>query len=398
MASSSHDPELPPPPLPIPVDLQSLLDWNPPELQMMKHEEGGTAAWGSRKPSFYDKHLTDQLILKRIQYHPDLATQIAGTVDEAIQTALANGGTLPPPGIRLMSKEDRKDYLLSVNRLVSRELPITMFYKEATAYLCLPIASTLALHPRYHKWMTILQWSVAPNTACFAISDASDGSLQFLHLDGDDETAEFRDAIHASMDPRVVETVRKLHKTHPDLAVWEMKSSTVGSAEVMLSLKGLANTGRPFPWVKCTCDGKEHSTDMIAIENTRAGPDAPTTPWKFPKVYEEFSESSLTEESEDEKIGAPVGDDSPIMASPHPTADLTGLSRSSPLTSTDRSETEKATVVPKAKEKQREDNRGPSRIPAKRKHDDPHKEQDTITAGHFLQQVSNAGKPQDTRR
>ena len=387
MESSSHNPELPQPPPPIPAALQSMLDWNPPELRFKTYEEGGTVARQSRKPSFYDKHLPDELILKYLQHHPDLAAQIAETVDEAIRTALADGGTLPPPGGRLMDDEDREYHLGGFSVAMSKELPIASYYDKATAHLCLPIASTLVLHPKHHKWGTILEWSMTPNAGGFAIAD---GSLQFRDLD---ENPLFRDKMHASMDPGMVETIDKLRKTYPDLGVWEVKSLTVGSADVMLSLKRLASTGRPFPWVKCTCDGTKHKTDrMDAIYETRAGPDAPDTPWTIPDVYKESSES------EDEKIGAPVGDDSPIMASPHPTADLTGLSRCSPLTSTDRSETAKATVVPKDKGKQREDNPHPSRIPAKHEHDGPYEEQNTLTAVHFIQQASNAGKLQDTRR
>jgi len=295
-----------------------------------------------------------------------------------------------------MSKVDRKLYVLGINRVVSMELPVISFYDKATAQFCLPVASTLVLHPKYHTWATILQWSTTPNARGFAISD---GSLQFLNLDRDDETAEFRDDVHASMDPRMVETVRKLRETYPDLAVWEMKSLTVGSAEVMLSIKGFARTGRCFPWDKCTCRGKSHKTDrMDAIKNTRAGPDAPITPWNIPDV--EPSESSVTEESDDEKIATTGGDDSTVMASPPPTADLAGTSYSSPLTdiSETKTETEKTSVVPKDKGKRREDDAGPSRIPAKRKRDGTYKGPDTITAGDLIQQASSAGKPQDPRR
>ena len=365
-----------------------MLDWNPPELRLQTHEEGGSISKKLREPSFYDRHLTNELILKNLQYHPDLAAQIAGTVDKAIQTALADGGTLPPPDTKLMDDKGRKNHLDGVDVVVSGELPITSFYKEATAHLCLPIASTLVFHPKHDIWATILQWSITPNARVFAIAD---GTLRLLNLD---PKPTFRDEIHASMGPHMVETVCKLQETYPDLAVWEMKSLTVGRAEVMLGIKRLASAGHPFKWDECTCDGSFHPIDrMDAVDNTRAGPDAPDTPWKIMDVYEDFTDSSVAEVSEDEKIGAPVGDDCPIMASPPPTADLTG-----PSTWTGRSETEKPSVVPKDKGKQREDNPGPSRAPAKRKRDGLYKEPATLTAEKFIQQVSNAGKPQDTRR
>lgn len=104
---------------------------------------------GTRK--FYDKHLTTDLVLDYLQYHPDLATQIASTVSTAIETVLADGRTLPPPGDKLMGEQGRRDHVRGVIHTMSCELPITLFYQLSTAQFCVPIVLTLALHPKMDR-------------------------------------------------------------------------------------------------------------------------------------------------------------------------------------------------------------------------------------------------------
>jgi hypothetical protein len=381
---------------PISKALQSLLDWNPPILQQQEHRAGGSMAktFGSRK--FYDKHLTTDLILKHLQYHPDLAAQIASTVDKAIEAALADGGTLPPPGGKLMEEEDRDDHVGGISTIMSREMPVTQFYQLATAQLCIPIASTLALHPKIGRWVSLLAWSMAPNAAGFAMAD---GSLQILPIYQDDDkkhkNAKVISDIKASMDPDMLKAVYKLRVAYPDLAVWEVKSLTAGDEEVMVGLKRSASAGRPFNWKTCFCDGKSHTVDhMDAVENTRAGPDAPSTPWTLPEVYEDLSQSvdaDADEGNENEARGDGGDNTSTVGGSPPVTADRE-YSTASVLT--DVSDTEGKAVTLKNKGKGREDDVGPSNIrrrpgksPTKRKRDGDYKSLASVNADTFIQQV-----------
>lgn len=375
----------------IPDALQSLLDWNPPVLRAQKHEKGGSIARKTGAPRFYNKHLTTDLVLKHLQYHPDLAAQIASTVDAAIEAALADGGTLPPSGGQLMEKRDRRDHIARLSHVMSRELPITSFYDKATAHHCTPIASTLALHPKMDRWLSLLHWSMVPNAAGFAITD---GSLQILEIDDDDDEEANEDSreviaeIKASMDPDMVDTVRKLAATYPDLAVWEMKSLTVGDEKVMVGLKRSASAGRPFNWVTCDCNGKEHKADyMDAVENTRAGPDVPSTdtPWTLPEIYEEATQSVFASDADDAEVNE-VGHDggdgpSTVRESPPVTAEDDFAA------SIVVSDTEEEATTPKGKG--REYVRGKSnRSPTKRKRDGHYRSRATITAEDFVQQVS----------
>ena len=364
----------------IPEALLSLLDWNPPELELQRHEEGGSPAKASRKPSFYDRHLTEKLILKRLQYHPDLAAEIATTVDAAIEAALeADGGTLPPSDGQLLSDEERDVLTFSINHIMSRELPITQFYKEATARLCLPVASTLALHPKYGRWLSLLHWSVVPNAGGFAISD---GSLQILDIDsGDQRTRKFRDQVKASMDPKMVETLRQLRSTYPDLAIWEVKSLTVGHSDVMIGLKKSAEAGRPFHWTSCFCDGNLHSPDkQDAVENTRAGPDAQNAPWRLPGIHDESTQPSYVAESGNND-DSNAGDAGP----PPTTLQMTVAESQLP----DRQ--------PKRPSRKGKNRAGDADLPfisegskAKRKRDESYKTINTLTAESFLQQVNHS--------
>lgn len=356
----------------IPGALQSLLDWNPPELELQKHKKGGSISKATGVRHFYDRHLTPDLILKHFQYHPQLAAQIASTVDAAIKDALADGGTLPPPGGKLLDEDDRNEHIAGLNHVMSRELPIAVFYGQATAQLCIPVASTLSFHPRHNKWSSLLSWSMAPNAAGFA---KADGSLQILDQnDGKDErTKKVRAQIRASMDPDMIETVRKLATTYPDLAVWEMKSLTVGDEDVMVGIKRSAMAHRPFIWNTCLCDGETYKIDrMDAVDNTRASPDAPSTPWTIPEICEELTQSLYASDADD---GNEIDT---IKASPPATADP-GYSTSSVLSDNEGSEAARAKDKGKGKEV--------SKSPTKRKRDNHYKSTATDIGESFVQQV-----------
>lgn len=398
-------PSTSPPTTPGPLiceELQSLLDWNPPELEPQEHENGGsvTKKIGSRK--FYDKHLTTDLILKHFQYHPDLAAQIASTVDTAIKAALADGGKLPPPGGQLMGPLDREEHIACLPHVISKALPITVFYDKVTSHLCIPIASTLALHPKHDRWLSLLVWSMVPNAGSFATAD---GSLQILNFDDNklgDATKKILSRIKANMDPGMLEAVRKLSTTYPDLAVWEMKSLTVGDEDVILGIKRLASSGRAFNWVTCRCDGAVHKMDrMDAVENTHAGPDAPSTPWILPEIYEESTQSTGLDSDADDfddgnengSKGARDDNTSTIRASPPLPADL----HYSTDSVVDADDTEGEVVASKDKGKSRVVDVGPSgvqkkagRSPTKRKRrDGRYQTLATVTAQSFVQQVKD---------
>jgi hypothetical protein len=238
------------------------------------------------------------------------------------------------------------------------------------------------------------------NASGFAMAD---GTLQFLEIDDEEEderTKQIRDEILESMDPHMVETLRKLAATYPDVAVWEMKSLTVGDEDVMVGLKRAASTGRPFNWATCLCDGNLHKRDrMAAVEGTRAGPDAPSTPWTSPDVYEEFSQSVYASDggaasgNEDDARDTGEGT-STLKASPPATvlADedaasiLTGVSDAEREVESPKDELAEGMVNDPGSSKK--SGKRPAKSPTKRKRrDDRHTSAASVNAETFIQQV-----------
>ena len=71
------------------------------------------------------------------------------------------------------------------------------------------------------------------------------------------------------------------------LAVWEMKSLTVGTAQVMKEIVELGQTHAKFPWKKCTLTPCKHQFWEIMGESREsydAGFDARSPPWTLPKI------------------------------------------------------------------------------------------------------------------
>jgi hypothetical protein len=267
--------------------LQYILDWNPQVLEAATIEQGGTTNTKTRPASFYDKHIDRNLILLHFQYHPDLAKEIASTVDKAI-TAAQTSGHKPPSPRNLLFPDQIAHLEAAEGTTVTRESPIAERYKAITANLCLRIASTLALHPRCPEWESLLKWTQTPNSAIVAIAD---GALQ-LNLEDEKAVGERlrQKTIYPYMDPEMLDTVQLVRRTFPDLAVWEVKSLTVGTDEVMTTLLDNASLRRRFPWVFCFCDGSTHKRDINIARRTRRGPDADETPWTLRPVEEEMTE------------------------------------------------------------------------------------------------------------
>jgi hypothetical protein len=282
MASTSRPPlpSTPPAPPPIHPKLQYILDWNPQPLTIARVTRGGTTNTHTRPASFYDKHLKDDLILKHFQYHPDLTREIAQIVDDAIISAHNSGHPLPAP-----------DYLLVSGHIealegsepgeMTRELPVAQRYKAITAFLCVPIASTLALHPKTPQYESLLTWTLSPASAIVAIAD---GALQLSFDKRSNAQAKRKTTIYPYMDSKMLRTLRKVRKTFPDLAIWEFKGLTVGTDDVMTAVLSIAKQARRFFWKFCECDGTDHKRDYNLAVQTKSGPDASETPWTLPGI------------------------------------------------------------------------------------------------------------------
>ena len=131
-------------------EIQALFDWNPPVLIPGKRK----SSTATRPPSFFNKHFDDKYVLKRVRRLPSLVDDLAKNVDTALSAA---SNTLPPLDYFFIAQQ-RKHYRKSVDCRARDENAVANFYGATTAKYCLPLASTLAIHPYapFSEWCSLV--------------------------------------------------------------------------------------------------------------------------------------------------------------------------------------------------------------------------------------------------
>src|SRR3954468_5908378 len=99
------------PELQVDPELQALFDWNPPQLTLATD---ASRSKYSRGPSFYDLHLSENLVLKEVISLPSLHRDIAGVVDAILFSLQRRNIALPPTTLENMfstaSVRNKVDY------------------------------------------------------------------------------------------------------------------------------------------------------------------------------------------------------------------------------------------------------------------------------------------------
>jgi hypothetical protein len=292
----------------IKAELDALFDWNPPPSQPFSNRRGWHPLQSYPTCSFYDMHIADRLILKRIVHVKHLHKKIACVVDEKLRSMEEKGTTLPPPTTPFITEERRLGSLAFVNTSMKRETSIQEFYSRTTSSFCVYVASTLAFHPKI--WSSVLDWSVVPNHSGYAICD---GSLQIpkpTRKKG--PTGDPLPFAWDFIEPDKRKLLMEVKRRYKDLATWEMKSLSVGDRDAMLGVITMAVTEETFKWnlcrgEPCVAKNKEHITwDPLR------GLDAPetlalvTTPW----YDHDLSEEEQSQTSQLERTQEDIWDDS----------------------------------------------------------------------------------------
>ena len=278
----------------LPKDVQFILAWNP--LQLRPRAEGdsislrtrpppdtalsamrATANGSSRQAAFYDRHLAPHLILERVVYFDTLVSVMANTVDQAIQDAVAKRPLPKDTGILMSGRQIESRESLRWTRY--RETGVAEAYLKHAAEYCSPIASTLALHPSSEQWDSILDWSSDGEMGRWAIADGT------LLIPQDIFQGGYKQKLLQNEDDGKKDIIKQLAFNATALAVWEMKSLTVGTAQVMQGIAEMGLTHAKFPWKKCTlavCTHKFLDSMKVSSENYDAGFDPRSPPWTLP--------------------------------------------------------------------------------------------------------------------
>jgi hypothetical protein len=286
----------------VPEEVQFVLDWNPPRLiprsipaqktnlNWPTREPPDTAQSGmrtastigySRPAAFYDMHLASHLTLERVVYLNTLVSDMASTVDQAIQDA-ATKGFLPKSKALLPSAQVIKYRVANYRWKPHHELGVAEAYAMHAAQNSLPIASTLAIHPSSQEWGSVLGWTRDPGAGRWAIADG------VLIISTDTENVNGFQQFMQDEDAGMKAIIEQLASDDITLAVWEMKNLTVGTAQVMEEIVKRGQTHAKFPWKKCAtavCTRHRWKDDMPESRGDHdAGFDAISPPWTLPDV------------------------------------------------------------------------------------------------------------------
>ena len=263
------------PPPEVLEEIRLLFAWNPPRLTLAHKPSPKKSSTAARSPAFYDKHFSSRLVVKKVVWLPSLVQDLARNVDK-ILGALE---TLPPLG-DFFTATDRAFDERRFPTVMTDEKAVVEFYCRTTANYCSFVASTLALHPSFPRWGSLLVWTQSASSSDYAIPD---GRLLFIE-EGDNDVDVSRDeraAIAESMDSRSRAFFEGVRKSKSPLATWEMKNLTT---EVMTAIRDMGE----FSWTFCTandCDtNPKHlrQQELVDLAGQSVGPDAQTTPWSLP--------------------------------------------------------------------------------------------------------------------
>jgi hypothetical protein len=273
----------------LPEQAQFVLAWNPPQLHTEQESTTqpppdtalsalqSNTLGSSRQAAFYDKHLAPGLVLERVVYFDTLVSTLANTVDQAIQDAVAER-PLPKDALSLPSEQiiKRRDRALPLTKY--HELGVAESYLSHASQFCRPIASTLALHPSSEHWDSILDWTLDGKLGRWAIAD---GVLRISRND------KWRQEMLQNEGHGKKGILNQLADRATALAVWEMKSLTVGTAPVMEEIIKWGQTHAKFPWKKCAltvCNHRFWEVMKESMESYDAGFDPRSPPWTLPIV------------------------------------------------------------------------------------------------------------------
>jgi hypothetical protein len=250
-------------------EIEALFSWNPPRLKPAPLPANQKPT-STRPPAYYNKHLSDKLILREVKRLPSLVQDLANNVDAAV---VAASETFPPLK-GFITAEQRDIAMGNLDTIVTNEKAVADFYDATTAKFCSPLASTLALHPKapFSQWRSLVRWTQSGARSSYAIMNG--GLLRFIGK-GDNERLEAeRAAIADTMESETRRIFEELRERLTPSGTWEIKNA---SAEVMTSVPHM----RQFAWTHCDDACTRHRKEITNIARTVMGPDARDPPWKL---------------------------------------------------------------------------------------------------------------------
>jgi hypothetical protein len=269
-------------------ELNDLFSWNPPPFIRGEAPPRKNESTKTHPPAFFDKHLSDRLLLKHVKRLPSLVCDIANAVDNAIATRRIQ---LPPAEKRLLTPEGRQIALNDIPPEMEDANAVARYYDKTAGAWCARVASTLAFNSAL-DWDCVIKWSQSGKFSGYEIAD---GMLQFIS-----ESVLSVQKAQNAMDAETLRLYHMLRKQSPRLATWEFKSLADGSEDTMLAIPKLSNKAL-FAWTtcsepKCQSDPK-HQRERDIVAKIIPGPDAKTPLWNLNSISLGLGADPMLDES-----------------------------------------------------------------------------------------------------
>lgn len=196
---------------------------------LRKHADHTTST-STREPAFFDRHLDPLLQLAKVVHLPSITADLMKMADDAVEAARL-GGTLPTKRKGFPLPAHRLNALRAspVNKIICEE-QIVSIYKLNTSEFCATVAATLEFQ--------LPTWSNGHLTYTLERDKARGIADGFLKLD---------DTTITGMQP-LSATHALVADKFPTIALWEFKSLTAGSVDVM---EAIVQQPKAFSWHRC---------------------------------------------------------------------------------------------------------------------------------------------------
>ena len=170
-------------------------------------------------------------------------------MDQAVQNA-ANKCNLPKDNKLLLPVANIKAQVACSKWSPYHKIGVAEAYKAHTSTYCHPIASTLSVHPLSNVWYSALIWTLDQRNARWAITD------RVLCILANVTKNCWTQELMQNKDIGRKTLIEHLTSHGTALTIWEMKSLTIGTAQVMEEIIEMGINCLRFPWQKCT--GSNH--------------------------------------------------------------------------------------------------------------------------------------------
>lgn len=238
-------------------EIQALLEYNPPSVQVPPGSEDV-----EQPLSFYDKHLSSNLGLKRVVHLPTLLHSMSKAMDACLDFVDAHKIDLPliTHGDDFPSKCRRE--IVDADTESIDASSIAQLYAETTGGNCEAVSSMLFLTPRCSMWLPAFGFTrnyMADNPAdqAFTVEEYS------VCLDIEDKDIFLYPEVKECLTDDKLQLLRRLFKRDRRLATWEFLPYTTQAIAVIQNLGGAkpssSRTTTPFKMSTYPPIGKFHS-------------------------------------------------------------------------------------------------------------------------------------------